>query len=468
MNSRQKEVEAAKLAEEKKVLELLKEQYKKAASDVARKTSIHDGKIKALLKDWDKLGDNEKTQLQSQIYQKKFQVSLKKQIDDIIHELEIRQHKTISEYLGKCYENGFMGTMYDMHGQGVPLMVPIDQNAVAKAAVLKSKVSRKLYGSYAKKLKTTIKKEISRGIASSLLYKDIARNLNSVTKVSYNNAARIARTEGHRIQVESAFDAQHAAKEAGADIVKQWDAALDSKTRENHRLLDGQIRELDEPFEVGGMRVMFPSSFGIAKEDINCRCALLQRAKWALGQSELETLKSRAGYFGLDKTDQFDKFKTVYLKAVKVNDTDKKAIFDYMGAKSYVVNDKLRRNIKLTPDETKFTIELDNALAKMPKYKGSLSRSLQFTSEDAVKDFLADYSIGGDVIYKEYLSTTKGEPYNPEGQVQIYIQDAASGCDISKLNSSENEVLYRRNQSFEVVNFKEVDGKYYILLVEKK
>lgn len=461
-------MEAAKLAAEKKVLELLKEQYKKAASDVAGKISIHDGRIKALLKDWDKLNDNEKTQLQSQIYQKKFQASLKKQIDDIIHELEKQQHKTISEYLGKCYENGFMGTMYDMHGQGVPLMVPIDQNAVAKAAVLESKVSRKLYGSYAKKLKTTIKKEISRGIASSLSYKDIARNLNSVAKVSYNNAARIARTEGHRIQVESAFDAQHAAKEAGADIVKQWDAALDSKTRENHGLLDGQIRELDEPFEVGGMRVMFPSSFGIAKEDINCRCALLQRAKWALGQSELETLKSRAEYFGLDKTDQFGKFKAAYLKAAKVNDTDKKAIFDYMGAKSYVVNDKLRRNIKLTPDETKFTIELDNALAKMPKYKGSLSRSLQFTSEDAVKDFLADYSIGGDVIYKEYLSTTKGEPYNPEGQVQIYIQDAASGCDISKFNSSENEVLYRRNQSFEIVNFKEVDGKYYILLVEKK
>lgn len=461
-------MEAAKLAAEKKVLELLKEQYKKAASDVAGKISIHDGRIKALLKDWDKLNGNEKTQLQSQIYQKKFQASLKKQIDDIIHELEKQQHKTISEYLGKCYENGFMGTMYDMHGQGVPLMVPIDQNAVAKAAVLESKVSRKLYGSYAKKLKTTIKKEISRGIASSLSYKDIARNLNSVAKVSYNNAARIARTEGHRIQVESAFDAQHAAKEAGADIVKQWDAALDSKTRENHGLLDGQIRELDEPFEVGGMRVMFPSSFGIAKEDINCRCALLQRAKWALGQSELETLKSRAEYFGLDKTDQFGKFKAAYLKAAKVNDTDKKAIFDYMGAKSYVVNDKLRRNIKLTPDETKFTIELDNALAKMPKYKGSLSRSLQFTSEDAVKDFLADYSIGGDVIYKEYLSTTKGEPYNPEGQVQIYIQDAASGCDISKFNSSENEVLYRRNQSFEVVNFKEVDGKYYILLVEKK
>ncbi len=462
-------MEAAKLAAEKKVLELLKEQYKKAASDVARKISIHDGRIKALLKDWDKLNDNEKTQLQSQIYQKKFQASLKKQIDDIIHELEKQQHKTISGYLGKCYENGFMGTMYDMHGQGVPLMVPIDQNAVAKAAVLESKVSRKLYGSYAKKLKTMIRKEISRGIASSLPYKDVARNLNSVAKVSYNNAARIARTEGHRVQVESAFDAQHAAKEAGADIVKQWDAALDSKTRENHRLLDGQIRELDEPFEVGGMRVMFPSSFGIAKEDINCRCALLQRAKWALGQSELETLKSRAGYFGLDKTDQFDKFKAAYLKAAltKINDTDKKAIFDYMGAKSYVVNDKLRHNIKLTPDETKFTIELDNALAKMPKYSGNLKRSLYFSSKNDINEFLATHAVNRIVKYDEYLSTTKGETYNPEGQIQIYIQDSKNGNDISKFNSSENEVIYSRGSEFKVLNVVKRDGVYHILLKEK-
>ena len=32
--------------------------------------------------------------------------------------------------------------------------------------------------------------------------------------------------------------------------------------------------------------------------------------------------------------------------AITVNDTDKKVIFDYIGSKSYVVNDKLRNNVK--------------------------------------------------------------------------------------------------------------------------
>ena len=39
---------------------------------------------------------------------------------------------------------------------------------------------------------------------------------------------------------------------------------------------------------------MHPSGFGIASEDIHCRCALLQRAKWALDEKELNTLKERA------------------------------------------------------------------------------------------------------------------------------------------------------------------------------
>ena len=46
------------------------------------------------------------------------------------------------------------------------------------------------------------------------------------------------------------MDAAKKVKDKGANIVKQWDATLDSRTRPHHTMLDGQIRELDEPFEV--------------------------------------------------------------------------------------------------------------------------------------------------------------------------------------------------------------------------
>lgn len=318
MNKKQLQGEKAKLAEEKKVLLALKKQYMQAAKDVADKIQFHSGKITLLLNDWDNLDDVQKSMLQSQIYQKQYQESLKKQIDGIIDNMNVNQYDTVESYLKGCYETGFLASMYDIQGQGIPVITPIDQKAMTKAVQLDSKVSKKLYGSYVDELKTRIRAEVSRGVASNQQYSVIARNLNMQANIGVNKAMRIARTEGHKIQVEAAFDSQKKAKEAGADIVKQWDSTLDGKTRDTHRKLDGQIRELDDLFEVDGKKAKYPSGFGRPEEDINCRCALLQRARWALDEEELEVLKERAKYFGLDKASDFDDFKTKYLEAAKV------------------------------------------------------------------------------------------------------------------------------------------------------
>ena len=62
-------------------------------------------------------------------------------------------------------------------------------------------------------------------------------------------------------------------------------------------MLDRKIRELDKPFEIAGRKAMYPSGFGIAAEDIHCRCALLQRATWTLDEKELQTLKDRVEFY---------------------------------------------------------------------------------------------------------------------------------------------------------------------------
>ena len=66
-----------------------------------------------------------------------------------------------------------------------------------------------------------------------------------------------------------------------------------------------------------------------------------------------------------------------------------------------------------------------------------------------------------------YISTTKKGVYNPDGQVQIFIQNAQKGVDMSVYNAKEHEVLYARNSTFKVLNKIKKDGKYYILLEEK-
>lgn len=263
--------------------------------------------------------------LQSIIYQTRYQEAIRQQLEGILTALQSDSYSTVSDYLSRCYQDGYIGVMYDLHGQDIPLIMPIDQKAVVRAIQTDSKISKGLYnrlGEDVGKLKTSIRAEVSRGIAAGFTWNEVAKKLAKSFKTTefskaYNNAMRIVRTEGHRIQIQSAMDAQQVAKDHGADIVKQWDATLDDRTRETHRMLDGQIRELDEPFEVGGMQADAPGMFGIAAQDCNCRCALLQRARWALDEDELNTLKERAEFFGLDKTKDFEEFKEKYLEAAE-------------------------------------------------------------------------------------------------------------------------------------------------------
>lgn len=304
MNKRQKEVIQHQLDAEKAVLERLEKQYKQALNDINTKIRI--------------LQSDELTQ--SRIYHIQYQNALKKQVKAILEKLHSDEYSTIQQYLSSSYTDAFIGTFYDIAGQGIPIITPVDQKAAVKAIMTDTRLNKPLYdelGLDINELKKAVSEEITRGLATGLTYEDMARNLSNKTKAPKDRANNIIRTESHRIQQASAEDARQVSKSKGADVVKQWDAILDGDTRPTHRELDGQIRETDEPFEANGKEAMYPGDFGDPAEDCNCRCVALTRARWALDEDELETLKERAEYFGLDKTRNFDDFKKKYLNATK-------------------------------------------------------------------------------------------------------------------------------------------------------
>ena len=313
MNKAQKEIIQHNLKKEKEVLDDLKETLRQASKDCERKI--------AELKNREKM---EPEYIQSIIYQKQYQEAIKSQLDNSLKNLDRNVYATVNDYLNQSYKDGYIGVMYDLKHQGIPITMPIDQMQVRKAVELDSKISKGLYnrlGENVDALKKSITREVSRGIANGSSWSDVAKHIangmNNPFNQMINNTMRIARTEGHRINQAAQLDAQIEAKERGADIVKQWCATLDGATRETHQELDGQIREIDEPFEVEGMEAMYPGDFGDPAEDINCRCTLLERARWALGQSELEKLQKRAEYFGLDKTNSFTEFREKYLSNIE-------------------------------------------------------------------------------------------------------------------------------------------------------
>lgn len=324
MNERQKLVQHQFLDNEETVIKRLNQVYSKSLDDINTKIKKLSFKIGELQQEYDWMDPDDperakvKSMIQSKIYQKQYQEQLQKQVGGILDKMNIAQFTNIADYLDTCYTDGFIGTIFDAHGQGVPILAPINQESMVRAVQLESKISKGLYtrlGEDVDLLKKKITAQISRGISTGMTYAQVAKGLENYTRIGYNNSIRIARTEGHRIQTTATMDAMTVAKEKGADVLKQWDATLDTRTRESHQAVDGEVRELDKPFSNGLMYAGDPS--GGAAEVVNCRCAILQRARWALGESELQTLKNRAAYFGLDKADEFNDFKQKYLKAVE-------------------------------------------------------------------------------------------------------------------------------------------------------
>lgn len=349
---------------------------------------------------------------QSTIYHIEYQKTLKAQISAILDKLQADEYTSLEKYLTDNYNIGFAGSAYAMHGQGVPVLLPIDKNAVYKAIVTDTKLTHPLYkeiGLDMAKLKKTVTHEISRGIASGLNYKAMARNIQAAAKIPQDRAKAIARTDGHRVLEASAEDARQLAKARGADVVKQWDATMDGNTRDTHRQLDGQIRETNEPFTLGSKSAMYPGSFGIPEEDCNCRCIATTRARWELDEDELNILKERAAFFGLDKTNDFEEFKEKYLKASedfpKENNSRKAAETLKKEGKSGIINSRgitprtLPNGLRTSPMHILTEAEIKSVLNDAEKLK--IPQSILRFNEKAQTGFYDDEGliyIRGDIL----------------------------------------------------------------------
>lgn len=280
MTPAQKQTTQYELLSEKKVMEQLERSYQKALEDV-----------KDRLRQLDERTDVENRQAVA--YQKAFQQGLQKQLERILGKLHSKTYRTVQEYLQDCYLTGHTAVLYELQSDGLRLSLPVPQDKVCQAAVNDTKLVKPLYDSIGEDfagLKKHITDIVSAGFASGASYGDMANQITGKMIGNYatmrggalGRAKLIVRTEGNRIANAARLEAARTAKQQGADLVKQWDSTMDKKTRPHHVQLDGQVRELDEPFEVDGRKAQAPGKFGIASEDINCRCHAYSRPRWAV------------------------------------------------------------------------------------------------------------------------------------------------------------------------------------------
>ena len=90
--------------------------------------------------------------------------------------------------------------------------------------------------------------------------------------------ARYARTAMTSAQNAGRMDTLYRAKDMGINVQKEWLATLDSRTRDSHRKLDGEVVDINKPFNSPIGKIRFPGDPEADPADVyNCRCTLVYK-----------------------------------------------------------------------------------------------------------------------------------------------------------------------------------------------
>lgn len=122
--------------------------------------------------------------------------------------------------------------------------------------------------------KERVKRSVSAGVEAGEGIDEIAKRIDQLflDEIIPNRSEVIARTE--TIAAANA-GGDFAARSTGLPLKKEWIATRDDRTRDDHWEVNGKTVGMDDPFVVGGDRLMFPgdSSLGAGPGNvINCRC----------------------------------------------------------------------------------------------------------------------------------------------------------------------------------------------------
>lgn len=117
---------------------------------------------------------------------------------------------------------------------------------------------------------------LTQGILQGESIPKIAKRMRGVADMEYKQSIRTARTSMTSAQNGGRQDAFVRANEMGIKQKKQWLAIIDDRTRHEHRLLDGQRVDIEEPFRIEGYEILYPADPSAEPEMVyNCRCTMV-------------------------------------------------------------------------------------------------------------------------------------------------------------------------------------------------
>ena len=269
----------------------LRRVYKEAQRDIAEKLKAwqeahraREAKYRKMVADGKMSQKDFDAWMRGQVFQGKQWAARKKEIDEVLLNADKAAAKIVNEgkigvftdnanYIGYDLEQGLQidsgFTLYDE--KTVARLIKDDPQILPKAA--EGVVKGKAFSYYNKLMNSAI----TQGILQGETIPQIARRIMEKTgESSYKSAVRNARTAFTGAQNAGRIEGLHQAQDLGIRVKKKWMATLDDRTRDSHRDLDGQVKEVDEPFISSIGTIRYPGDPEGQPGDVyNCRCTLI-------------------------------------------------------------------------------------------------------------------------------------------------------------------------------------------------
>lgn len=262
--------------------------YRQAEKDIAAKTedywkrhAARDEKYRQQVKDGKLSREDYEAWQRGQVFQGKQWESKRQSIEDVLYDADSTAMRMINDgkmdvftaganYMGyELEQHGRIDTGFNLYdGPTVTRLLKDDPQILPKARVKKEKA----YVWYNKLVNNCVLQGIIQGESINEIAARIGRTTGERTESAMKRNALTAYTGA---QNAGRIEGMKQAQQMGIDVKKRWIATMDSRTRDAHRDLDGQVQDVDKPFKSSLGDIMYPGDPKAKPGNVyNCHCAV--------------------------------------------------------------------------------------------------------------------------------------------------------------------------------------------------
>jgi SPP1 gp7 family putative phage head morphogenesis protein len=202
---------------------------------------------------------------------KALELEIKKSVDKTYGKLSTKMIKDLEILSDKSYLKGLINVKKTSTIKEEAQKLA---NLITNRKVAGKTITKRLFINF-EKIKKDCLKIVKSGLGKGQSYKQMASEISKTLNIDKRRALRIAWTEGHRIKEEATRRGFDRSRALGNEFDIEWMATKDSRTRPSHVALDGKKADKDGYFYSGEYKTKYPGGFGVAKEDIHCRCTIV-------------------------------------------------------------------------------------------------------------------------------------------------------------------------------------------------